>query len=77
LEEPELFNSLQTNLPDTLNLETRFIDKANEWLELIRKKDSAALTIKMKQLKSKLKTISGNIEHSYKVMYKMLESSEN
>ncbi|MCW3997841.1 MAG: prephenate dehydrogenase/arogenate dehydrogenase family protein [Candidatus Bathyarchaeota archaeon] len=77
LEEPELFNSLQSNLPHILNLETEFINKANEWLELIKKKDSAAITIKMKQLKSKLKAISDNIEHSYNVMYKMLESSEN
>lgn len=77
LEEPELFNSLQLNLPDTLNIETQFVNKANEWLGLIKKKDSNAIINKMNKIKSKLKEISDNIEHSYKVMYKMLESSEN
>ena len=77
LEEPELFNGLQSYLPDTIKLENQFIDKATEWLDLIKKKDSAAITNKMNQLRSKLKAISDNIEHSYKVMYKMLESSEN
>jgi prephenate dehydrogenase len=77
LEEPELFNSLQSNLPDTVKLESQFIDKATEWLELIKKKDSATIIAKMRQLKSKLKTISADYEHSYEVMYKMLESLEN
>ena len=77
LEEPELFNSLQSHLSGTLNLETQFIHKANEWLKLIKKKDSKEITAKMKQLKSKLKTVSDDVEHSYKVMYKMLESLES
>ncbi len=76
LETPELFNSLQLNLPKIAELENMFIEKAYEWLELIRKKDSIAITAKMKQLKSKLKRKNANYESSYKAMYKMLESSE-
>lgn len=77
LEEPELFNSLQSSLPGIKHLESQFIDKASEWLELIKKKDSVAITNKMNQLKAKLKKNSDNYEHSYEVMYKMLESSES
>ena len=76
LETPELFNSLQSNLPEIAELENMFIEKASEWLELIKKKDSIAITAKMKQLKSKLKRKNANYESSYKAMYKMLESSE-
>jgi len=77
LEEPELFNSLQSSLPGIMQLESQFISKASEWFELIKKKDSVAITKKMKQLKAKLKENSDNYEHSYEVMYKMLESSES
>lgn len=77
LEEPELFNSLQSSLPGIMQLESQFISKASEWFELIRKKDSVAITKKMEQLKAKLKKINDNYEHSYEVMYKMLESSES
>lgn len=76
LEEPELFNSLQSNLPEIIELESLFIEKASEWLELIKKKDLIAITAKMNQLKSKLKRTSTNYDSSYKAMYKMLESSE-
>ena len=76
LEEPELFNSLQYRLPGIMQLESLFISKASEWLELIKKKDSVAISNKMKQLKAKLKKNCANYEHSYEVMYKMLESSE-
>ncbi len=76
LEEPELFNSLQSNLPEIIELESLFIEKASEWLELIKKKDLIAITAKMNQLKSKLKITNTNYDSSYKSMYKMLESSE-
>jgi prephenate dehydrogenase len=75
LEEPELFNSLQSYLPEIKDLENSFINKASEWLSLIKKKDDAAIADKMKQLKAKLKKNIANYEHSYEVMYKMLESS--
>ena len=76
LEKPELFNSLQSNLPEIIELESLFIEKASEWLELIKKKDLTTITAKMNQLKSKLKRTDSNYESSYKAMYKMLESSE-
>jgi prephenate dehydrogenase len=77
LEEPELFNSLQSSLPEIIQLESLFINKASEWLETIKKKDSVAIANKMKELRAKLKKNSANYKHSYEVMYKMLESSES
>lgn len=77
LEEPELFYSLQSYLPEVVHLEDLFSKKASEWLKLIKKKDASAITHKMNELKAKLKKNIANYEHSYDVMYKMLESSES
>ena len=77
LENPELFASLQLSLPELEKIEGSFIEKANEWLNLIKQKDRAAITRKMEQLKAKLTKASVDYEQSYKTMYKMLEATEN
>ena len=77
LENPELFASLQLSLPELEEIESSFIEKANEWLNLIKQKDRAAITSKMEQLKSKLMKASRDYEKSYEIMYKMLEAAEN
>ena len=77
LENPELFSSLQLSLPEIEKIETAFIEKAREWLTLIKQKDPAAIAAKMEQMKSKLMKTSRNYEQSYEIMYKMLEAAEN
>jgi prephenate dehydrogenase len=77
LENPELFSSLQFNLPEMNKIENLFIEKAGEWLDLIKQKDSEAIAARMEQLKSKLKRTSRDYEKSYAIMYKMLEAAEN
>ncbi len=77
LENPELFATLQLSLPEIGSIEKLFMEKAQEWLKLIKQKDQAALTKKMEQLKEKLMKTSKDYTHSYDVMYKMLESTES
>jgi prephenate dehydrogenase len=77
LENPELYASLQLNLPEIAKLESLFIEKAREWLKLIKQKDPAAITSKMEQLKAKLVKANGDYARSYEIMYKMLEAAEN
>jgi prephenate dehydrogenase len=77
LENPELFSSLQFSLPDLEKTENLFIEKAREWLRLIKQKDPEAIAAKMDSLKSKLMKKSGDYERSYAIMYKMLEAAEN
>ena len=77
LENPELFSSLQLSLPEIRKIETAFIEKAREWLTLIKQKDPAAIAAKMEQMKSKLMKTSRNYEQSYDIMYRMLEAAEN
>ena len=77
MENPELFSSLQFSLPEMEKIENLFIEKAREWLNLIRQKDPESVATKMDNLKSKLMKASRNYEKSYEIMYKMLEATEN
>jgi prephenate dehydrogenase len=76
LEDPELFSSLQFSLPEMEKIEGLFIEKAREWLNLIKQKDPAAIAAKMDSLRLKLMKTSRNYEKSYEIMYKMLEAAE-
>jgi prephenate dehydrogenase len=77
MENPELFASLQFSLPEMEKLEKLLIEKAREWLQLIKQKDPEAVAAKMATLKSKLMKASSDYEKSYEIMYKMLEAAEN
>jgi prephenate dehydrogenase len=76
MENPELFSSLQFSLPEMEKIESAFIEKAREWLDMIKKKDPTAIAAKMESLKSKLTFASYDYEKSYETMYKMLEAAE-
>ena len=54
LETPDLYASLQTNLPELGKIEDLFMAKAQEWLNLIKNKDTKAIVERMEQLKKKL-----------------------
>src|SRR4030043_394051 len=54
LETPDLYASLQTALPEMGKIESQFIAKAEEWLSLVKRKDSAAIARKLELLKAKL-----------------------
>jgi len=76
LETPDLYASLQTSLPYLEKMENLFIEKAREWLRLIKQKDSSSIMKKMEDLKVKLARMDKDYAVSYGVMYKMLESTE-
>jgi prephenate dehydrogenase len=76
LETPDLYANLQINLPELGDIEALFMAKAQEWLSLIKSKDSVAIVERMEQLKKKLKETDSDFAKSYDNMYKMLESTE-
>lgn len=76
LETPDLFATLQTSLPKLGQIEDLFIAKAEEWLNLVKQKDSAALGRKLEELKAKLVLADRDYEKSYEVMYRMLDAAE-
>jgi prephenate dehydrogenase len=77
LETPDLYASLQMNLPELGKIEDLFMAKAEEWLRLIKTKDVEAIVKRMEHLKSKLMETDSDFAKSYEVMYKMLESTES
>ena len=76
LETPDLYASLQTNLPELGKIEDLFMAKAKEWLNLIKNNDAEAIVKRMERLKAKLMDADSDFAKSYEVMYKMLESTE-
>ncbi len=76
LETPDLYANLQIDLPEMGRLEDLFIQKAEEWLNLVKKKDAAAIARKLDKLKTKLMQADSEFEKSYETMYKMLEAAE-
>ena len=76
LETPDLYASLQTNLPELGKIEDQFMAKAQEWLNLIKSKDADAIVKRMENVKKKLVVADSDFAKSYEVMYKMLESTE-
>jgi prephenate dehydrogenase len=76
METPDLYASLQTNLPELGKIEDQFMAKAQEWLNLIKSKDADAIIKRVENVKKKLVAVDSDFAKSYEVMYKMLESTE-
>jgi prephenate dehydrogenase len=76
LETPDLYANVQTKLPGLGKIEESFIASAEEWLELMKNKDSEAIIERMHKLRAKLAKADSDYAKSYDVMYKMLESTE-
>jgi prephenate dehydrogenase len=76
LETPDLYANLQMKLPEMGKIEDLYIAKAQEWLDLLKKKDPLAIINRMEQLKAKLLKADPDFVESYEVMYRMLEATE-
>jgi prephenate dehydrogenase len=75
-ETPDLYANVQTKLVGVEKIEASFISNAEAWLELMKKKDSAAIMERMEHLRKKLGKVDSEYGKSYEVMYKMLQSTE-
>ncbi|MCL2476651.1 prephenate dehydrogenase/arogenate dehydrogenase family protein [Candidatus Bathycorpusculum sp.] len=76
METPDLYANVQTKLANLDKMEERFITNAQQWLDLMKKKDSNALMERMNQLRTKLEKTDNQYTKSYETMYKMLQSTE-
>lgn len=70
-EDAEFYASLQTNLPYLGGIETLFSKKAEEWSELVRKKDKEQLVRKMHELRQNLEREGADFAGSYENMYRL------
>jgi prephenate dehydrogenase len=75
-ETPDLYANVQTKVPGLGNIEERFIENAQQWVDLMKKKDTTAIMTRMDRLRNKLAKVDSEYGKSYETMYKMLQSTE-
>ena len=76
-ETPDLYANVQTKLPGLGKIEELFIVNAQEWIDLMKKKDTIEIMARMDRLRAKLAKADKDYDKSYETMYKMLESTED
>jgi prephenate dehydrogenase len=74
-EEPVFYSNLHMSLPEMEQLEGLFLEKAEEWLKLVREKDCGGFGRKMEQVKKRLKELDPDYERYYRLMYRLLADS--
>lgn len=72
-EDPELYASLQMNLPDIAETENMFVRKAAAWAELVRGKDDREFVRQMKALRDRLEASNADFGKAYRNMYRLAE----
>lgn len=72
-EDPELYASLQMNLPNVAEIEKLFQRRAKEWTDLVENKDRQKFVQRMKELRDKLEQSTANFGKAYENMYKIAD----
>jgi prephenate dehydrogenase len=72
-EDPELYASLQMNLPQLPDLQQQFLKNTAEWTELVKNKDKDEFVRRMRAIRRQLETKSNNFGKAYDNMYKIAE----
>ncbi len=75
-ETPDLYANVQTKVPGLGKMEENFITNAQQWVDLMKKKDTAEIMARMDRLRAKLAKADSDYSKSYETMYKMLQSTE-
>lgn len=72
-EDPSLYASIQTNLPELPGIEAKFIARASQWAELVKQKDGEGFIRRMAELRRKLEATLPGENLAYRDMYRMAE----
>ena len=72
-EDPELYASLQMNLPNITEIEKLFQRKAKVWADLVKNKDRQKFVQQMKILRDKLEKDNPDFGKAYQNMYRIVE----
>jgi prephenate dehydrogenase len=72
-EDPELYASIQMNLPNVTRFERLFREKTGEWVEMVAAGDRRELVRRMKAMKEKLARVAPDFEKSYEKLYRIVE----
>jgi prephenate dehydrogenase len=71
-ENPELYASIQMNLPDVTEIEELFSKKVGEWAHLVKNKDRRKFVQQMNLLKDRLEKSDPDFGKAYENMYKLV-----
>ena len=71
-ENPELYASLQMNLPNMVGIEELFQRKVKEWADLVKNKDRQKFIQQMGVLKDRLEKDNPDFGKAYENMYKLV-----
>ena len=72
-EDPELYATLQMNLPRVTEYERLFQNKAREWADLVESKNRQEFIRRMKALKDRLDKVAPDFEKAYENTYRIVE----
>lgn len=72
-EDPELYASLQMNLPRMPEIEGLFLKNSKAWAAIVKNKDRQEFVQKMNSLKERMGRSDPNFGSAYQAMYKLLE----
>jgi prephenate dehydrogenase len=72
-EEPIFYSNLHMSLPEMQKIEGLFLERVEEWLKLVKRKDCSGFSHRMLQVKKRLKDLDPEYEQAYKIMYKFLD----
>lgn len=75
-ETPDLYANVQTKVPGLGKMEELFIANAQQWVDLMKKKDTIEIVARMERLRTKLAEVDKDYGKSYETMYRMLQSTE-
>jgi prephenate dehydrogenase len=70
-EDPELYASLQMNLPQLPHFQQQFLKNTAEWTELVKNKDKDEFVRRMREIHDRLEAQSNNFGKAYDNMYKI------
>jgi prephenate dehydrogenase len=74
-EEPVFYSNLHMSLPEIEQIESLFLEKVEEWFQLVKAKDCESFGLKMEDVKKRLKEMDPDFERYYRLMYRLLDSS--
>ena len=72
-EDPELYASLQLNLPKMAETEELFQRSSKTWADLVKNRDRQEFIKRMNALKSKLEKVDAEFGRAYDNMYQLIE----
>jgi len=73
-EDPELYASLQMNLPGLPDFQTRFQQSCREWSEIVKQKDRQQFIHRMKEIRKELEANNPDFGKSYDNMYRIADN---